>query len=430
MALAFDATSNSSGTSVTSVTWSHTTSGADRALIVGVSYNDGFDAMPTNTGVTYAGTAMTNVGSTTTSVTVILFGIPRTTYYRAQQWKLSNPASGANNVVVSFDGSVNAYCGAVSFTGAHQTTASLTGPQAAATGSDTAPTVNVASSPIEIAIDTTCRSAANATVGTGQTERWNAGGGTGSTETGATTVTMSWSLDAAAAWALVGVGVRPLPSEVAPSYGLIHLKGNIPATAHVKQPSLGKMLFKGYVPTTAHVKQPLTGKMVYVGHVPTIRTISFTSPTTGQFWFVGKNPNIGEGKNPLPGKLTYLGHVPTVTLFRWVCPDPQVSGWSTVSATAAPWSSVTPPATAWTAVSDTGSGWSTVSATAATWSAITQSSLNWNVAAAASSGWSSVNSPASNWNAANAVSTQWTSAPSLSGSWSANNGPSTTWRPI
>ena len=341
MALAFDATSNSTGGSVTSVTWSHTTSGADRALIVGVSFWNG--STESITGVTYAGTAMTSIGSALSP-----------NNERAQQWKLSNPATGANNVVVSFSSVVDAACGAVSFTGARQTTASLTGTQATATGTSTAPSVNVSSAPGEIVVDTLSSDVGDPdTVGAGQTERWNASSpeadGAGSTEAGAATVTMSWTLGASVPWALVGVGVKS-GTTVEPFPGLIQFQGKVPTTAHVKQPVVGKMLLKGYVPTTAHVKQPRTGEMVYVGHVPTIRTISFTSPTAGKFWFVGGIPRADSGRtiSPFAQVFSLVGFQPTVTLFYWSGSDPAGSTtWSTTATVSQSWSTISNISSTW-----------------------------------------------------------------------------------
>ena len=83
-AIAFDAASSATGVGVSSLTWAHTTSGADRLLIVGVSFDTG-----TVTGVTYAGVPMTSVGNTTTAL-------------KMHMWRLIAPATGANNIVVSF----------------------------------------------------------------------------------------------------------------------------------------------------------------------------------------------------------------------------------------------------------------------------------------------------------------------------------------
>lgn len=103
MAIAFDAATNSfSGTSGTSYTFSHTTSGSNRFLVVyaGVPLTDII------TGVTYAGVSMTLAQKNQTSGDRWLY-----LYY------LANPASGANNVVISSSGSDALLGSASSYTG-------------------------------------------------------------------------------------------------------------------------------------------------------------------------------------------------------------------------------------------------------------------------------------------------------------------------
>lgn len=407
MAIAFDAASSSVGSGVTSVTFPHTTSGANRALIVGVSFWDG--TAQSISGVTYAGTAMTNIGGATDSADD-----------RAQQWKLSNPATGTNNVIVSFSGSVHAVCGAVSFTGAHQTTASLTGTQATATGNSGTPSVNVSSASGEIVIDTLGFFVAIATVGAGQTQRWNATAsleyGAGSTEAGASTTTMSWTLDDIFPWALVGVGVKPAPAGTAvdPTRGLVQFKGQVPTVRDIDfaAPAKGLLQFKGLVPTTAKVKSPSAGRWLYVGQVPTVESVSVASPTAGKFWFVGQVPSTRDlaFKSPSAGNLWFKGYVPgaEVTghkpqkgLFRFVGQVPVINSVKGVSPFAhAFWLVGQPPTIAklyWDRPDPNSSTWSTVSATAAAWSAVGAASLSWGAAGSTSSGWSAVNSQSSTW---------------------------------
>ncbi len=106
--IAYDASATSSTTG-TSLTFAHTCSGANRILFVAVTTNTA-DNVDYITGVTYNGVAMTQVDS-----------------FRSQGlgghelYMLVNPASGANNVVVSASGSVAIYAAASSYTGALQT---------------------------------------------------------------------------------------------------------------------------------------------------------------------------------------------------------------------------------------------------------------------------------------------------------------------
>lgn len=201
MAVAYDAVSSGAGSAVTTLTFAHTCTGANLAIVVDVTYYH--TAARTVSGVTYAGVALTSIG-----------GITRTGFnMRTEQWKLSAPASGANNVVITMDGSTSEIqAGAKSFTGAHQTTASLTGTQATAQGNSTTPSVGVTSGGTgEIVTDSVVADAPGSfTAGALQTSRWSLPtsiGGAGSTEPGAAgTVTMSWTITSGE-WAICGVSV-------------------------------------------------------------------------------------------------------------------------------------------------------------------------------------------------------------------------------
>jgi len=87
MAIAFDATSSGSSGGASSITFAHTCTGSNRVLFVTVIG----EVIPSITGVTYAGVAMTQVGSSVSG------GGSRSIHL----FYLDNPASGANNVVVS-----------------------------------------------------------------------------------------------------------------------------------------------------------------------------------------------------------------------------------------------------------------------------------------------------------------------------------------
>lgn len=159
MAVAPDAVSTASGNGVTSISWSHTCTGTDRAIFVGMSHSG------TITGVTYAGVAMT----------AVIEAVPGDGAYNAATWKLSNPASGANTVVVTFSASATGEGGAFSVTGAHQTTASLTSGATTSTGLDTTPTITIASATGDMVFGMTASNQAFAPVapGTGGTELWD-----------------------------------------------------------------------------------------------------------------------------------------------------------------------------------------------------------------------------------------------------------------
>jgi hypothetical protein len=94
----------------TSVTWAHTCSGANRILFVGAFGNTG--GAGNIAGATYNGVAMTLIDSQA----------PVSGERWIYLWYLINPAAGANNIVVSSDGSSIALAGlSESFTGAAQT---------------------------------------------------------------------------------------------------------------------------------------------------------------------------------------------------------------------------------------------------------------------------------------------------------------------
>ena len=133
MALAFDAKSDSDGyTNAASVTWSHTCTGSNLGLVVG----DGgwHPSGHTVSGVTYNAVALT------ARATSALSGGDD----QASCWTLINPASGANNVVVSITNGGSGDAGgtvATSFTGAHQTT--MHADATTATGNDGTPTITI-----------------------------------------------------------------------------------------------------------------------------------------------------------------------------------------------------------------------------------------------------------------------------------------------
>ena len=87
----FDAATFGSSTGATSVTTAHTCSGTNRALYVWTYARD--LGVGDVTGVTYNGVALTQIGLTQADSNNDL-----------KLWRLVNPASGANNVVVTISG--------------------------------------------------------------------------------------------------------------------------------------------------------------------------------------------------------------------------------------------------------------------------------------------------------------------------------------
>lgn len=111
MAIAYDTSSTNGAESTgTSISWSHTCTGSNRALVVIVEYA-AYHSTATPS-VTYNGVSMTEIaysdwpGSTVASCTL---------FY------LSNPASGTNTVTITFGSSIPGSGIALSYTGVKQT---------------------------------------------------------------------------------------------------------------------------------------------------------------------------------------------------------------------------------------------------------------------------------------------------------------------
>jgi hypothetical protein len=103
MAIAYDTSTDGGEVSGTSLSWSHTCTGSDRILFVGMLSSD---SAPN--AVTYNGTNMTLVDSARLS-----------TPYYSLMYMLVNPSSGANNVSITIDSGFVHGC-SVSYTGAAQ----------------------------------------------------------------------------------------------------------------------------------------------------------------------------------------------------------------------------------------------------------------------------------------------------------------------
>lgn len=204
MAIAFDAASSGQSESGSSLTFSHTCTGSNLLLLVGVASNstNGTDV----SGVTYNGVAMTLIGTKASA--------DNETYL----FRLVAPAAGANNVVVSFTEDRIIRAGAVSVTGVNQATP--IGATGNASGSGTDITVDVttdtANSWILDAIASGAGAAHTLTVGAGQTSRWDLNGGAnnrrgaGSTEPTTTTgaYTMNWTSSVSHVWATFAAEVH------------------------------------------------------------------------------------------------------------------------------------------------------------------------------------------------------------------------------
>jgi hypothetical protein len=204
MAVAFDNVTTDTGTSASSTSFSHTTSGEQRLLLVWISnYPSENQSGPAPTAVTYGGVSMTAEGNVTD-------GFPNDESH-LYLYSLVNPASGPNTVSVTWSASVTEFqVVAISFTGVDQ--ADATGLFQSNQGSSTTPSVNVSSEAGDMVADCAIVFDRTFTVGSGQTERFNLNGtnqdSAGSTEPGAATVTMSWTLSSSQNWGIGAINIR------------------------------------------------------------------------------------------------------------------------------------------------------------------------------------------------------------------------------
>lgn len=222
-AIGFDSSSTRSTNNGNALSWAHTVgAGANRLLVVALSLrHTGAQAA---TAVTYNGTNLTPLIIRTNNNNA-----------RVELWYLINPPSGTANVAITWSGaSTRAVGGAMSFSGVDQTTP-LEDPEGA-TGNSTA------GSAVSITVTTTMRgvwvidavasrTGLNMTIAGGRMERWNiaTGGGNSGRAVGAAStrgpivfpaaITMNWTASGGGgstpAWAIVGVGVRPIGSLLA-----------------------------------------------------------------------------------------------------------------------------------------------------------------------------------------------------------------------
>lgn len=211
----FDAASSGSATAASTVTVAHATStSSDRLIIVGVSTfsSQANTAYRIPSGVTYAGAAMTSIGSITDASPA---------QHTVSLWYRIAPATGTNNIIATFPANFSdCVVGGTSFLNVHQT--APVGTMASANGSSTAPSVDVTAAPSGIVIDTVVGDInGTLSVGTSQTSRWNIqttngyirGGGSTELAT-STSVTMSWTLGSSQRWAIAAVEVLPLATSI------------------------------------------------------------------------------------------------------------------------------------------------------------------------------------------------------------------------
>lgn len=204
----FDAASSVKTTAGVGTLTSHSISVSATLLLVGVGIVDGVAVTPVT--VTCGVSSMTAISGGAIVNSNSGADVAMTTY------KLVNPPSGISTITVtSTGGPADLVILAASFIGANTTTPLGTA-ATAATNNSTTPSVTVTSATGEIVVDfeATHDNVVSMTAGSGQTSQTQQVGtgaicGGVSTEAGAASVVMDWTLSSARWSAQVGVSVKP-----------------------------------------------------------------------------------------------------------------------------------------------------------------------------------------------------------------------------
>jgi hypothetical protein len=184
LAVTVDSSSSGSTADQLSVTVSHTTSGTNRLMLVGVSMQPEGASVSS---VKYNGADLTLVGAEENSAGKA----------RVEIWQLIAPDTGIHDVVVNLTdtGHKGVIVGVMTFNGVNQTTPTLT--FSSASGDSTDATITVASQTDDLVFGVVqSHKGAAASPDPQQTEYWdiaiNNANGSGTTEAGDTSVTTSW----------------------------------------------------------------------------------------------------------------------------------------------------------------------------------------------------------------------------------------------
>jgi uncharacterized repeat protein (TIGR01451 family) len=205
-AIAFDQATSTTGNTA-SLSWSHTVGiGTNRILVVGVSIRN---AGRTVSNITYAGLNLTRLGFQNSGGNTV----------RMEMWYLIGPPQGTANVTVTLSANASVVAGGASYFGVDPITPFGTFTSATATSTTASTTVTSATG--EIVMDVVAAQGTSwfLTIGGSQTAQWNAGTGTApgdvrgasSRESGALSVTMSWTLLVSRPWAIGAAPLKPVP---------------------------------------------------------------------------------------------------------------------------------------------------------------------------------------------------------------------------
>lgn len=202
----FSSSATTGASTAQTLSWTHTTGGTERILVVGVSVN-------TNTlvsSITYGGLPLTKITALENGNAV-----------RVSLWYLLNPPTGSQTVTVNMLAAARFVAGAHSYAGVNQQ--APFGTPVTSRGNGTSASLAISSNINEIVVDVVARrgdlTTNPITAGGGQTTRWNTrttvNSGTngitggGSSKAGAPSITTSWSWPATRAWAMAGISLKP-----------------------------------------------------------------------------------------------------------------------------------------------------------------------------------------------------------------------------
>jgi len=304
------------------LTFAHTTAGANTLLVVGVSFNLTNNAAATVSSITYNGVALTLIGTQNDASNT----------RRIEMWQLISPTAGANNVVVTISGltatgtSFGVVAGATTFDNVDQNAPLGTFASASDnTGTSTNPNVTVASNQGAMIIDTMA-AGGNVTVSSftgNQTQQWNLTSigtaaavdvlGFGSTAPAAPNVTMSEVLSAGSNWAIGAVPVNPVTADVAiaKSINPSPPTSGSNATYTLTVTNAGPSSATGVVVTDP---LPPTATLVGGSVTTTQGSCSGTTTITCNLGTVAKNATVTITFTVTVGSLGGLNNTATVTL--------------------------------------------------------------------------------------------------------------------
>ena len=241
-AIAQDGSATNASSTSSTISWSHTIgTGADRLLVVGVSY----DARNSNT--------VSSVKLGTVNLTKLRSEGTGASNARTDLWYLKAPASGTQTITVTIGGSSTSQrnmAGAVSYTGVDQTTP-FSANNGATQYSSSEPSVNLNATSGDLVVDIVCTYKPTTTfgVGPGQTQYWknttmgsNGVNGGMSYEMAASSVTMSWTgkatknTGASASISAAAIKPKPAPDTTKPSSSVTNPANGATITSTASNP--------------------------------------------------------------------------------------------------------------------------------------------------------------------------------------------------